>query len=55
MSQNSLLSEKVVQNKKENPTGFGNGKITLTTPNAMMRRKETLMVAQEIHGASKKV
>lgn len=47
------MSEKALQSRKDNPTGFENGKITLTTPNARMRRKETFMVAQEIHGGSR--
>ncbi|CAB4021988.1 Hypothetical predicted protein [Paramuricea clavata] len=51
-SRASQLSEKALQSRKDNPTGFENGKITLTTPNARMRRKETFMVAQEIHGGS---
>ncbi|CAB4042747.1 Hypothetical predicted protein [Paramuricea clavata] len=52
-SRASQLSEKALQSRKDNPTGFENGKITLTTPNARKRRKETFMVAQEIHGGSR--
>ena len=48
-SKASHLPEKALQNKTKNPTGFENGKITLKLVNTRMGRKETFMVAQEIH------
>ena len=46
------MSEKSLDYRRKNPTGFENGKLILKPVTTRKRRNETFMVAQEIHGGS---